>query len=387
MQLESHSGASGQIIERVTKENAAGEPASLRDVIFESWRRCALGGLKAEQFAVPYRPDIDKAGRLAWAAGAALERAAGDLQGTSIALVLTDERGHVIARREGDSTVAGLADRIDLAPGFVYSEQFVGTNAIGTALEIRRPSLVCGSEHFAHALTAMGCAASPITDPTSGRVIGVIDLTCAAEQVSSLMLPLTKRIAWEIEQRLLDDATLDQRILREHFLKARRSTRSPLVSISQSTMFASGAAAAALQPSDRELIWHCATQALEDDVRSWSQQSLTNGRTVLLRCEPVRDGARVVGAIVYLDLGLQGSPETLSEDGNTGFRGDGWGILTSTEQAVADQVSRGLTNAEIAAHLVLSSHTIDYHLRHIFRKLDVHSRVELTRVILERPEL
>ena len=384
MHLESRRDTLGQVVERLKKEKAVGEPAPLRDVIFESWQRCALGGLKAEQFVVPYRPDIDNAGRLAWAAGPALERAADDLQGTPIALVLTDERGHVLARREGNSSAAGLADRIDLAPGFLYSEELVGTNAIGTALEIRRPSVVLGYEHFAHALTAMGCAASPVTDPANGRVIGVIDLTCAAEQVTSLMLPLAKRIAWEIEQRLLDDATVDQRILREQFLKARRSTRSPLLSISQSTMLASGAAAAVLQPSDRDLIWHWATRALEDGARSWSQQSLTNGRTVLLRCEPVRDGARVVGAIVHLDLGLQTTADTSTTDGSAGGRVDGWTGLTSTERAVADQVSRGLTNAEIAAHLVLSPHTIDYHLRHIYRKLDVRSRVELTRVILQR---
>jgi len=384
MQLESQGGAFDQVIERLRKEQAVGQPASLSNVISESWRRCALGGLKAEQFAVPYRPDIDNAGRLTWAAGSALERAADDLQGTPIALVLTDDRGHVLTRREGNSSVAGLADRIDLAPGFFYSEEFVGTNAIGTALEIRRPSVVRGHEHFAHALSAMGCAASPITDPMNGRVIGVIDLTCSAEQVNSLMLPLAKRIAFEIEQRLLDDATIDQRILREQFLKARRSTRSPLLSISQSTMFASGAAAAVLQPSDREQIWHWATRALEDGVRSWSHQSLASGRTVLLRCEPVRDGARVVGAIVYLDLEVRAPKQTPPIDGAAAGPVDGWTGLTNTERAVADQVSRGLTNAEIAAHLVLSPHTIDYHLRHIFRKLDVHSRVELTRVILQR---
>jgi DNA-binding CsgD family transcriptional regulator len=60
-----------------------------------------------------------------------------------------------------------------------------------------------------------------------------------------------------------------------------------------------------------------------------------------------------------------------------------WARLTATEQAVAEHVAQGLTNAEIAARLFLSPHTIDYHLRQVFRKLDVRSRVELTRALVE----
>ena len=62
----------------------------------------------------------------------------------------------------------------------------------------------------------------------------------------------------------------------------------------------------------------------------------------------------------------------------------GWSSLTDTEVAVAEQVAQGLTNREAAAHLYLSPHTIDYHLRQVFQKLDVRSRVELTLAILRR---
>jgi DNA-binding NarL/FixJ family response regulator len=51
---------------------------------------------------------------------------------------------------------------------------------------------------------------------------------------------------------------------------------------------------------------------------------------------------------------------------------------------VAEQVAQGLTNREAAAHLYLSPHTIDYHLRQVFQKLDVRSRVELTLATFRR---
>jgi DNA-binding CsgD family transcriptional regulator len=47
-------------------------------------------------------------------------------------------------------------------------------------------------------------------------------------------------------------------------------------------------------------------------------------------------------------------------------------------------VSEGLTNASAAQRLYLSRHTVDFHLRQIFRKLDIRSRVELTRMVVER---
>jgi DNA-binding NarL/FixJ family response regulator len=43
-----------------------------------------------------------------------------------------------------------------------------------------------------------------------------------------------------------------------------------------------------------------------------------------------------------------------------------------------------LTNREAAARLYVSSNTIDFHLRQIFRKLELRSRVDLTRVVLEQ---
>jgi DNA-binding NarL/FixJ family response regulator len=61
--------------------------------------------------------------------------------------------------------------------------------------------------------------------------------------------------------------------------------------------------------------------------------------------------------------------------------GDGLARLTERELQVAGLVVDRRTNPEIAAELFLSLKTVETHLRNIFRKLDVTSRVELARAV------
>ena len=59
----------------------------------------------------------------------------------------------------------------------------------------------------------------------------------------------------------------------------------------------------------------------------------------------------------------------------------GWAALTDSEGAVARLVAEGLTNREVAAKLFVSRHTVSGHLRSLFIKLAINSRVELTRLV------
>ncbi|WP_185792500.1 helix-turn-helix transcriptional regulator [Actinoallomurus bryophytorum] len=62
----------------------------------------------------------------------------------------------------------------------------------------------------------------------------------------------------------------------------------------------------------------------------------------------------------------------------------GWDSLTDTERSVATLVAQGLTNKQAGAQMFLSPHTVKYHLRQVFRKLDIGSRVELASIVAER---
>jgi predicted ATPase/DNA-binding NarL/FixJ family response regulator len=70
-----------------------------------------------------------------------------------------------------------------------------------------------------------------------------------------------------------------------------------------------------------------------------------------------------------------------------GLRGrppGGWDSLTPTEVRVAELVAEGLTNPQIAERMFVSAGTVKTHISHIFRKLGLHSRTELSTLVGER---
>jgi DNA-binding CsgD family transcriptional regulator len=351
-----------------------------RNEIEASWQRSVRAGLTPDHLDVPYVTDLEVGGLLARAAGPVLDQLADDLGMSAVSLVLTDDRGHLIDRRVSDSGLQSRLDRISLAPGFLYAEDIVGTNAIGTALEQRGPSFVDGAEHFAEALTTMSCAAAPIVDPRNGRVLGVVDLSCRASESSPLMLALAARAAREVELRLVDDARVAERIVLQRFLRARRGAKGALVFVDERTMITNAAADRLVGPADEAVLRESARRFLRGSPADLAELVLSGGAAVTMRVEPVLDGGVVLGALVRLDPLAAGEPASAAR-ANRRF---GWESLTDTERSVTGLVSQGLTNVQVAERLFLSRHTVDFHLRAIFRKLDVASRVDLTRLTVER---
>ncbi len=178
--------------------------------------------------------------------------------------------------------------------------------------------------------------------------MGVVDVMSAAQDASPFMMPLAKRIAWEIEQRLLYDFSLDKRALRERFLKAQRLARGPVVAVNEQTLLVSDAARAIVQPADREVIWAMLGRMLVRCEEGQPRAILSGGQEVSMRCEPVFDGARLVGALVHLSPRTRLTHAASAQHIGRGAPRFGWSSLTHTERIVADHVAYGLTNVEIA---------------------------------------
>jgi DNA-binding CsgD family transcriptional regulator len=137
-------------------------------------------------------------------------------------------------------------------------------------------------------------------------------------------------------------------------------------------------------------------QAAERHRRPWAQASaLEDAGAVLASCDTgaARDALNQAEALykradAHHDASRARSLAQALRT-NRGARADrpvhGWISLTDGERKVARLVAEGLTNEEVAARLYVSRHTVDFHLRSVYRKLDVHSRVQLTRLVSLSP--
>jgi DNA-binding CsgD family transcriptional regulator len=57
--------------------------------------------------------------------------------------------------------------------------------------------------------------------------------------------------------------------------------------------------------------------------------------------------------------------------------------VSSAELRVVRLVAQGHTNRQVAERLYLSTYTVGTHLKHVFDKVGITSRVELTRLAVE----
>ena len=289
---------------------ASGElgDASVRDPILASWRRSRFWGVSVELRELPYQPDIDTDSRLVHAAQPALDRLQAVLADMPVSVILTDAHARVLDRRAGNPSLNHELDAVWLAPGFSYAEQFVGTNAIGTAAEEKRTAHVFGSEHFSGRLRNLSCAGAPIRNPLTGRIEGVIDVTCWRSEGNPLMPALVQEAATDIEQRLLDLASGRERALLQEFLAASRRANKPVLTVSDDLVIANTTAAQLLDPNDHALVRERAIELMGSQRPSATELLLSGGQTAKLRCRPVMSAFGMAGAIVELSIRREASP-------------------------------------------------------------------------------
>lgn len=82
-----------------------------------------------------------------------------------------------------------------------WTETEVGTNAIGTALEIGEAVTIHGTEHFSVASHHWSCSAAPIRDE-DGTVMGLIDISCLTDRRHPFMLGMAATAAHAIEREI-----------------------------------------------------------------------------------------------------------------------------------------------------------------------------------------
>jgi hypothetical protein len=78
---------------------------------------------------------------------------------------------------EGHKWARDRAETMNFVEGAVWDEASAGTNAPGTALALDHAVQIFASEHFRPIVQEWTCAAAPIHDPVTGRILGIVDVT------------------------------------------------------------------------------------------------------------------------------------------------------------------------------------------------------------------
>ncbi|MFE9644886.1 GAF domain-containing protein [Streptomyces sp. NPDC006365] len=156
-------------------------PRPVRSVVADSWRRSARAGVGPDGTASVELTDGDLGSYRAEHPLARVMPLFRELMGTFASdgehlLAVCDAQGRLLWV-EGHAGTRQKADGMNFVPGARWAESAVGTNAPGTAVALDRPVQVFAAEHFIRRVQPWTCAAAPVHDPRTGRLLGAVDIT------------------------------------------------------------------------------------------------------------------------------------------------------------------------------------------------------------------
>jgi transcriptional regulator of acetoin/glycerol metabolism len=278
------------------------EPSRVRDTILASWWRSRRWNVAADHIDLFYTGDPDLDTTLTRSAMPVLRSLRENLESQPISVILTDASGVVLSRLAADTELDRHLDRVQLAPGFSYSEESVGTNGIGTALEGGRPMHVFGHEHYAENLENLACAGVPIRHPISGVTLGAVDLTCWRRDADRLLITLAKTTASQITQALLADSSGREMELLQEYLRACRRSAGIVMALGGDVVMMNDYARQVLDPGDQGVLLAQAAEALGSHHPVSLIVELPTGARARMYCRPVRAGDRHAGGVVHVKL-------------------------------------------------------------------------------------
>ncbi len=186
----------------------------LREPIYESWLRCKIcrvdpllttgpklspGDLKLllrdnaklMQVAIPLMEDLYQF-----------------IKGSRFVIILADREGYIL-KTLANSEITGHLTRHNVIPGSNFSERFMGTHAIGTALYTNSPIQVRGEEHFLKMYHSWTGSAAPIHSP-EGDVIGCLCISGPADETHIHNLGMIVSTVNSIEKQFLLKDTINE---------------------------------------------------------------------------------------------------------------------------------------------------------------------------------
>lgn len=203
----------------------------------ESWRRSMALGISPDQHSPRHLHDpsevlqLRREHRLQQVMPALQDLLADDSSSGRHLLVLTDATGEILWR-VGSKEALRRADRLEFSEGADWSEAGIGTNAISEALVTGGPVQLFSAEHLVRTHHDWACTAAPITDPLTGALLGVLDVSGPLDTISADTLRMV-RCAVRVAESLLGTSDGGAPLGAPSSVRAsRQSVRGPGVAVS-----------------------------------------------------------------------------------------------------------------------------------------------------------
>ncbi|MCO1660187.1 GAF domain-containing protein [Pseudonocardia humida] len=182
-------------------------PADPRPLVSESWRRSLAAHVDPDSRTPPVVVPADDVVELRQAHPLSdvlplLRSTLVSIADEAMHMMLVTDADGTILWREGAARVLSAADDVGLFPGTAWSEDAIGTNAMGTALAVDTAVQIHSAEHLVRAYHAWTCAAAPVHDPDTGTVLGAVDISGPLHTVHPAMVQLVSATAQLAEHQL-----------------------------------------------------------------------------------------------------------------------------------------------------------------------------------------
>jgi transcriptional regulator of acetoin/glycerol metabolism len=280
------------------------EPGWVRETILASWRRSREWHVAADRIDLPYARDPDLDTPLTRTALPVLQKLHESLEGEPVSVILTDAHGVTLTRLTADDELERHLDRVQLAPGFSYAEEFAGTNGIGTALESGRAAHVFGHEHYVEHLEDLACAAVPIRHPISGKTVGAVNLTSWRKDAGRLLIALVQGTARHVTQGLLNGGSAEESQLLREYLRTCRHVGGFVFALAHDMVLMNDQARDTLDPGDQAALLAHAAEALAGGHPAQVDVELPTGARARMNCRPLggKGSGRPGSGVVHVKL-------------------------------------------------------------------------------------
>ena len=226
----------------------------LRPELLESWSRTKSA--LPDALKISYAPPATISGdsTILELLRLPLNRFAETIEDTGLALLLSDENGRILGRWCSNHSILKILDKIGTSEGASLAEGHVGTNGVGTIIQNNKPFLVQGSEHVAELYSSSACAGAPVWHPITGKLLGVVTLTCSLNQQGELLMPLLKSVITQCEIHLMNVTELKSTSTFNNFLNLNQVFAGPIVAFGPHDMRIQNTKADKLSAEDMFLI-------------------------------------------------------------------------------------------------------------------------------------